>query len=344
MWRAASRHDQGARTTMATDPENWAFCTARALHEAPSMSAVAYHSPLSDSDELHRALTAFNRRRLAPTCGSVSWETELEDDHAWRTHEGDFVEHERQLVAARAAEAPPDPAGFVAWFEALKENGPGQRDSLFPWLDEEAPLDAMVWFLAQEVAGEAGFDDLVAMTQVKLPTQAKLELARNYWDEMGQGKRGGMHGPMLEVLAHELGIASGEPVVWEALALGNLMTALAMNRRYTYHSVGALGVIELTAPGRAAHVNAGLKRLGVQGEARRYFALHATLDVKHSTAWNREVLTSLVAENPQTARAMAEGALMRLEAGRRCFERYRAELSAFMGPASRRYPYLRAAR
>jgi hypothetical protein len=30
---------------------------------------------------------------------------------------------------------------------------------------------------------------------------------------------------------------------------------------------------------------------------------------------------------------------------RRCFERYRAELSAFMGPASRRsYPYLRAAR
>ena len=309
------------------------------------MSAVAYRSPLSDADELHRALTAFNRRRLAPTCGSVSWEHDLEDEHAWRIQEGDFVEHERQLVAARAAEAPTDPAGFVAWFEALKENGPGQRDSLFPWLDQEAPLDAMIWFLAQEVAGEAGFDDLVAMTQVKLSTQAKLELARNYWDEMGQGKRGGMHGPMLEVLAHELGIASGEPVVWEALALGNLMTALAMNRRYTYHSVGALGVIELTAPGRAAHVNAGLKRLGVQGEARRYFALHATLDVKHSIAWNREVLTSLVAENPQTARAMAEGALMRLEAGRRCFERYRAELSAFMGPASRRsYPYLRAAR
>jgi hypothetical protein len=73
-------------------------------------------------------------------------------------------------------------------------------------------------------------------------------------------------------------------------------------------------------------VNVGLKRLGISGEARRYFALHSTLDVKHSIAWNREVIRPLVAENPAIARPLAEGALMRLEAGRRCFERYRAEL------------------
>ena len=104
------------------------------------------------------------------------------------------------------------------------------------------------------------------------------------------------------------------------------MIALAMNRRYTYHSIGALGVIELTAPGRAAYVNAGLKRLGVDGAARRYFALHATLDVKHSEAWNREALRPLVAAKPEVAVAIAEGALMRLTAGARCFERYRREL------------------
>ncbi len=311
------------------------------------MSAAAVRSSLfhSHDDELHRDLMAWNHRRLEPTCGSTTWELELEDDLAWKLQEGRFVEGERALVAERAAGAPTDVEGFVAWFEALKENGPGQNDALFPWLAEEAPREAMIWFLTQEVAGEAGFDDLVAMTQVKLSTEAKLELARNYWDEMGQGNRGGMHGPMLEVLAHELALDTKAPVAWESLALGNLMTGLAMNRRYTYHSVGALGVIELTAPGRAAHVNAGLKRLGVQGEARRYFALHATLDVKHSIAWNREVLRPLVAENPNTARAMAEGALMRLEAGRRCFERYRTQLGALMGPASRQsHTHLRAAR
>jgi hypothetical protein len=309
------------------------------------MNAVVTRSLVTELTDFHRELAAFNRRRLTPTCGAEAWRRDLDDEHAWRLREGELIAHEQEAIAARAAEAPTDVDGFVAWFEALKANGPGQNDSLFPWLAEEAPREAMIWFLTQEVAGEAGFDDLVAMTQVKLPTQAKLELARNYWDEMGQGKRGGMHGPMLEVLAHELGIAPGAPVVWESLALGNLMTALAMNRRFAFHSVGALGVIELTAPGRAEHVNAGLKRLGVGGEARRYFALHATLDVKHSIAWNREVLRSLVAEDPATARAMAEGALMRLEAGRRCFDRYRAELAPYLAPASRSArPYLRATR
>jgi hypothetical protein len=131
---------------------------------------------------------------------------------------------------------------------------------------------------------------------------------------------------MLARLAEELHLGAEHEPVWESLALGNLMVALASNRRYTYQSVGALGVIELTAPGRATLVNAGLKRLGVGGEARRYFALHATLDVRHSEAWNREVLRPLVAADRKLAPLMAEGALMRLHAGARCFERYRREL------------------
>ena len=73
-------------------------------------------------------------------------------------------------------------------------------------------------------------------------------------------------------------------------------------------------------------VNQGLKRVGVDAGARQYFALHATLDVKHSEAWNREILISLVDADPSVAPLIAEGALARLEAGRRCFERYRREL------------------
>ena len=115
-------------------------------------------------------------------------------------------------------------------------------------------------------------------------------------------------------------------MVVAALAWANNMMALAANRRYTYQSIGALGAIELTAPGRAAQVNAGLKRLGVAGSARQYFALHATLDIRHSEAWNREVLAPLVSANPNVAPAIAEGALLRLQAGLRCFERYRRVL------------------
>jgi len=58
---------------------------------------------------------------------------------------------------------------FVEWFESLREHGPGQGDPLFPWLEHSCDLEQMKWFLEQEVSGEAGFDDLVALTQVKMP-------------------------------------------------------------------------------------------------------------------------------------------------------------------------------
>jgi hypothetical protein len=134
---------------------------------------------------------------------------------------------------------------------------------------------------------------------------------------------------MLGRLAEELALAdldATQPIVWQSLALGNIMLGLAANRRYAYQSLGALGAIELTAPGRARCVNVGLKRLDVAPHARHYFALHATLDVKHSAAWNAEVLRPIVSANPQAAQAIAEGALLRLHAGQRCFERYREEL------------------
>ena len=283
---------------------------------------------------LHRMLLQFNKARLRPTLPGEDWQREVTWESRLRLLEGEFVERERALVAEWAAQAPEQPDAFIAWFEDLKQTGPGQGDPLFAWLATEAPRESFHWFLTQEVAGEAGFDDLVALTQVKLPTRAKLELARNYWDEMGRGREDAMHGPMLSQLATALDLRpTDEDTVWEAHALANLLVALASNRRYTYQSIGALGAVELTAPGRSACVNAGLQRLGFGMPVRRYYAVHSTLDVKHSEAWNREVLRPLVEAHPQVARPIAEGALMRLHAGARCFERYRGELGLVLSRA-----------
>ncbi|NNC18940.1 iron-containing redox enzyme family protein [Corallococcus exiguus] len=279
------------------------------------------------SERLHRTLLRFNHARLAPGFPTEGWRAAVQEETQLRLLEGEYVEAERQRVAAWAAEAPEDANGFIAWFEDLKESGPGQHDPLFPWLATQATREQMDWFLTQEVAGEAGFDDLVALTQLQLPTRAKLELARNYWDEMGRGREDAMHGPMLAEMARKLGLKpTDEDTVWEAHALANLLCAFAFNRRYTYHAVGALGIVEETAPGRTACVNEGLKRLGFDMRVRRYYALHSTLDVKHSETWNKEVLRPLVEANPACARPLAEGALLRLTAGARCFERYRHEL------------------
>ncbi len=63
--------------------------------------------------------------------------------------------------------------------------------------------------------------------------------------------------------------------------------------------------------------------MDISNEGARYYILHSTVDLRHSTDWNREVITSLVEEDPSVAPFIAEGALMRLNAGARCFDRYR---------------------
>ena len=287
---------------------------------------VVHAAPRFGGERLHAALRRLNERRLKPAHDTRDWREALIDETECRIAEHEFIESSRIEIAERATQAPRNPDDFVAWFVQLRDTGFGQGDPLFPWLENHASMNELRWFLTQEVAGEAGFDDLVALTQVKMPTQAKLELARNYWDEMGRGLEIAMHGPMLARLAVALELdTSIEPVV-EAVALGNLLAGLALDRCYAYHSIGALGVIELTAPDRSRMVNRGLKRLRVPAGDRQYFALHATLDIKHSVAWNREIILPLVAERPECALAIAEGALMRLRAGERCFHRYRREL------------------
>lgn len=278
------------------------------------------------SFEFQSELTRYNAQRFRPGLPEEAAEDQLSRERAVAAAEIDWLETLRGQISSLTTGIPDDPDAFLGWFESLKETGPGQGDSLFPWLATSATAEQMRWFLLQEVAGEAGFEDLLAMTQMKMPVRPKLEMARNFWDEMGRGREKGMHGPMLERLAAHCELCpTPETVVPEALALGNTMIALAHHRRYAYHSVGALGIIEMTAPTRAGHVDKGLRRLGIPAKKRHYFALHAVLDVRHSQEWNREVVRPLVAEDPRRACAIGEGAIMRLWHGARTFERYRSE-------------------
>ena len=298
------------------------------------------HLPLSESEALgrersgfeqsksfHLKLASFNWNRLNPGEPSDDWQIEVMSNAAQQISEGTFLKQERDKIRSLASLAPTNVHGFLEWFQSQKELGPGQFDPLFDWLETEANYEQMAWFIQQEFVGEAGFDDLVALTQLKLPVQAKLELARNYWDEMGRGKANSMHGPLLDCLAEEMKVreASEEDVTWEALALGNLLVGLAANRRYAYHSLGALGAIELTSPTRAIKVANALERVGISRKATYYFRLHSTVDVVHAEDWKREVLAPIIDRNPAVAIHIVEGVLMRLNAGARCFDRYRTQ-------------------
>jgi len=278
-------------------------------------------------DLFHQQLARFNLSRVAVAVPDSQWQHALETEITFRVAEGHFLESLRAQVTAMLPDSHLDAEGFVGWFEDLILTGPGQQHPLFDWLAEQASLEEMRWFLTQEAAGEAGFEDLIAYTQIKLPPQAKLECARNFWDEMGHGKQAAMHAQMLEGMVDELGLRPViETTVWESLALSNTMLGMATSRRYTYHSLGALGAIELTAPQRVGKVSKGMQRLGLSKRVRAYFDLHAALDVAHARAWIREIIRPLAEADPACRQFMAEGALMRLTCGARCFNRYSREL------------------
>ena len=283
----------------------------------------AADTPQFLNNAFQRTLAKWNRERLSPGFPDEDWRRGFDRSMQMLRLEGAFMDELRAEVADDLDEVPEDADAFVAWFEALQERGPGQNHPLFSWLAETATEGQMRWFLTQEAAGEAGFDDLVAMTQVKMPHGPKLEFAENYWDEMGRGQYRGIHGLLLTELVETMRIEPEiDTTVWESLALANAMTAMASTRRYAWLSVGALGVVELTAPWRCVHVSAGLKRLGYGQRERLYYDLHSKIDIKHSEGWNKNALKPLVEEDPRRARPIAEGALIRMRCAQRCFERY----------------------
>ena len=278
---------------------------------------------LTQTETLQRALARANAQRLRPRRTVGDFETELERETSIRRMERQFVEEERACVRAQAHSVPQTPGDFLAWFGGVKESQLGQTDALFPWLAEHANQQQMCWFLEQERANETSFGDLVALTQVNMPARPKQELARNYWDEMVRSHATDTPRTAVQCPKHA---RKPEAVVWESLALGNLMVALATARHYAYQSLGALGVAELTAPRSKQFVQAGLRRLGLSVDTPDYYSSNTRFDALHSMAWQREVFEPLISADPTLAPVIAEGALMRLNAALRCFERYRKEL------------------
>src|SRR3546814_3700260 len=104
----------------------------------PIMNAISIMRSSSGSDVLcddfQRLLARWNRKRLSPQLPDDAWPYTLERDQRMLRLEGEFMETLRSEVADEAALAPTEAGDFLAWFEGLRETGPGQGDPLFPWL------------------------------------------------------------------------------------------------------------------------------------------------------------------------------------------------------------------
>jgi hypothetical protein len=262
----------------------------------------------------HRRLADWNRSRASTVFDAPDWLTSLQAQYRMRRLEHDFVGAASASVRRFAREAPSDPERFSAWFARLEQLSPSTTTALFSRLANDASPSQLRWYLDQHAVAESAFAELSALTQHKLAPRAADGTTAHY-------ASGG--GDPLACLGQALAfVQPREDTVWEALAVSNLMVALAANRRYAYHSAGALAATELAAPNQRASIEYGLGRTGLASDLLQ-------LDFgNQGWTWCNDV----VAQDPSAASQIAEGALSRLSAAARYFERCRRELDQIQEP------------
>ena len=145
---------------------------------------------------------------------------------------------------------------FSAWYPRLRFGHPLYEHDLYSFVASEAKRHQLEWFFRMECAGEAAFDDLVALAQVGTRGDVKIEMASNYWDEMGRGKSHAVHTHLFFNLISGLALEppQASELPWQVLAGVNVMPWCCIPRRNAFRAQGSLGAVELLAPQRCTRL------------------------------------------------------------------------------------------
>jgi hypothetical protein len=312
-----------------------------ALDEADEsgLTALSTHSPGSRRDRFAALLQIYDLH-----CGAL----ESVGDRARFQHhpavaavkarcEADWLsELERTPLPADLAAALAD-AGAAAAMRALAARD--RLPAIYRWLARKAEWADVVRFLALEGGPDAGFDDLVATCQVGLTGSPKMELATNYWDEMGNGDPAAVHTTLHDQLVAAIDMptipAAAQPTsALERAALGGL---LATNRWLQPEMLGALGLLELQAGPRCRLVLQAFDRCGAPPDAYPFYAVHAAVDPRHGKDWLDKAIDPTVAERPEWAGRIVRGAWWRSQVNARFLADVTEEVGAPVGvPAQER--------
>lgn len=302
-WRVANL-DSALRQRLVSD------CLS--LVEAASFTGFLQHGPL------HAVLKSLYDREFAaasPVSGACDVPPMLRD--IVHILEDALIENEIARASARIDEYPRDGGGYVHWLKRLISD---HRASGHPYyhsfIEEHSTREDLRYLLAQETCIDPRFDDILALIQLGARGDAKLELASNYWDEMGNGNLPDMHSILFDEALIELDITQTyieENFLFEAKVCGNISAALALRRQYYHMAIGYFGVTEYLVPRRFRKLISAWKRLGLPEKGMHYHDLHIGVDAGHAAGWFRNVVQPAVDQDPRVGRDIALGALMRLD-------------------------------
>jgi pyrroloquinoline quinone (PQQ) biosynthesis protein C len=325
------------------------------------MSALLSMEP-ADADW---AVAGADRVRLADRVGQLNAAAAAETGHAFYlqqlllsriyrlsteipsmpTAEGSVVVHEvtRLLEDATLAaqdqwiqpgaleSAPEEPAAYVSWLKRLaREHRVFKHPYYVEFIRTRATREDIRRYVIQESVIDGRFDDLLAMMQVGTSGPAKLEIAANFWDEMGNGDAEQVHTHLFNRIYEVFNIGPEDlqrELTANALLSGNLAVLVCRYRRLYPEAVGFLGMTEWLVPDRFVNVVHAWERLGLPDAGILYHRLHVTIDSRHAAGWFHRVVRPAAAEE-RMRRGIARGTLWRLDSSTRYLDERLGEIAA----------------
>jgi hypothetical protein len=227
---------------------------------------------------------------------------------------------DRHIPDGLLDQAPTAGKAYLSW---LKKIARQHRVFKHPYYREfiqnhAAPEDLRTYILQESVV-DGRFDDLLAMMQVGTSGPAKMEIATNFWDEMGNGNPEEVHTFLFNKIFDVFEITQEEldrVLTANALLSGNLAVLLCRYRQYYPEAVGFLGMTEWLVPDRFKSVVSAWERLGLPDIGIVYHRLHITIDSVHAAGWFHNIVAPS-AGSAAMRRGIARGAIWRLNSSAR---------------------------
>jgi hypothetical protein len=229
-------------------------------------------------------------------------------------------EEDRHIPDGLLEQAPSDGKAYLSWLKkAARQHRVFKHPYYREFIQHQAGPEDLRTYILQESVVDGRFDDLLAMMQIGTSGPAKMEIATNFWDEMGNGNPDEVHTHLFNKIFDVFEITQEEldrVLTANALLSGNLAVLLCRYRQYYPEAVGFLGMTEWLVPDRFKSVVSAWQRLGLPDIGIVYHKLHITIDSVHAAGWFHNIVAPS-AGSEAMRRGIARGAIWRLNSSAR---------------------------
>ncbi|MGE8060434.1 iron-containing redox enzyme family protein [Pseudomonas sp. NPDC089547] len=246
--------------------------------------------------------------------------------------EGEWIKAEERLVNSDLL--PKGKKEFIKWYLMMERKMNMDIRFFIEFLRGQASLKQIAYYICMEELVDGSFDDLMALVQLGMPIRPKMVAGRNYWDEMGGGDFSKVHTTMfkdssdyMRMILRDLDVSVDKPTL-ECLMNGNMLLMWALRREYNVRLIGAIGLVEGSAPVRFRATTEGLERLKQPERVVAYHKAHIDIDTHHSRAWLETVLDHFAACGDDVIREMALGVAIRHNIALRYYHHMYVEMRA----------------